>query len=387
MFNDFIGQNFLVDKNTGVLIKMITTKKYYSFILYAPVGWGKTTLAHLFLDEIDAKYLSVNACNTSLKELKDILNNVRQYPDYWLIIDEIHRLDKQQQNLLLPYLDMNLKIIGTTSENPDRTLNQALRSRIVTFKFKPLTNEEYLAGIKHYFTITSYQVWDDQLIKMLGKITNHDIRCSYNMINMVCDNYSHDEINIELLNNLFNQQFNINYSDSYHYDLISCLQKSIRASDVNASIFYLGCLIRADDLDAIIRRLGIIAYEDVGLANSNLCAKTINALDYAQSIGLPEARIILANIVIELAISPKSRSAYSAINNVLSTIDDKDFSLPEQLTNQFKYDMEASYTHNNLPKNLQHLKFYEPNTNSRYEQALADRYQELIKMHKDDYES
>ena len=352
MFKDFIGQSFLVDKNTGILTKMITTKKYYSFILYAPVGWGKTTLAHLFLDEIDAKYLSVNACNTSLKELKDILNNVRQYPDYWLIIDEIHRLDKQQQNLLLPYLDMNLKIIGTTSENPNRTLNQALRSRIVTFKFKPLTNEEFLAGIKHYFTTTSYQVWDDQLIKMLGKITNHDIRSSYNMINMICDNYSHDEINIELLYNLFDQQFNINYSDSYHYDLISCLQKSIRASDVNASIFYLGCLIKADDLDAIIRRLGIIAYEDVGLANSNLCAKTINALDYAQSIGLPEARIILANIVIELAISPKSRSAYSAINNVLSTIDDKDFSLPEQLTNQFKYDMEASYTHNNLPKNL-----------------------------------
>lgn len=387
MFKDFIGQSFLVDKNTGILTKMITTKKYYSFILYAPVGWGKTTLAHLFLDEIGAKYLSVNACNTSLKELKDILNNVRQYPDYWLIIDEIHRLDKQQQNLLLPYLDMNLKIIGTTSENPNRTLNQALRSRIVTFKFKQLTNEEYLAGIKHYFTTTSYQAWDDQLIKMLGKITNHDIRSSYNMINMICDNYSHDEINIELLNNLFDQQFNINYSDSYHYDLISCLQKSIRASDVNASIFYLGCLIKADDLDAIIRRLGIIAYEDVGLANSNLCAKTINALDYAQSIGLPEARIILANIVIELAISPKSRSAYSAINNFLSTIDDKDFSLPEQLTNQFKYDMEASCTHNNLPKNLQHLKFYTPNTNSRYEQALADRYQELVKMHEDDYES
>lgn len=387
MFKDFIGQSFLVDKNTGILTKMITTKKYYSFILYAPVGWGKTTLAHLFLDEIGAKYLSVNACNTSLKELKDILNNVRQYPDYWLIIDEIHRLDKQQQNLLLPYLDMNLKIIGTTSENPNRTLNQALRSRIVTFKFKPLTNDEYIAGIKHYFTTTAFQVWDDQLIKMLGKITNHDIRSSYNIINMICDNYSHDEINIELLNNLFDQQFNINYSDSYHYDLISCLQKSIRASDVNASIFYLGCLIKADDLDTIIRRLGIIAYEDVGLANSNLCAKTINALDYAQSIGLPEARIILANIVIELAISPKSRSAYSAINNVLSTIDDKDFSLPEQLTNQFKYDMEASYTHNNLPKNLQHLKFYQPNTNSRYEQALADRYQELVKMHEDDYES
>lgn len=387
MFDNFVGQSFLVDENKGILSKMVVSKKYYSFILYAPVGWGKTTLAQLFLEQIGAKYQSINACNISLKELKEILNVIRQYPDYWLIIDEIHRLDKQQQNLLLPYLDLNIHIIGTTSENPNRTLNNAILSRIVVFKFKPLTDEEYTNGINNYFTTINQPSWNQDLINLLNRITNKDIRSSYNIINMMCDNYQSQEITPTLLGDLFDQQFKINYSDSYHYDLISCFQKSIRASDVNAALFYLGCLIKSDDLEAIIRRLGIIAYEDIGLANSNLCAKTINVLNYCQQIGLPEARIILANIVIELTISPKSRSGHDSINAVLEYIDlHPQFTLPDNLLNYNKYDMEKAKSHNNLPSEVEGNIFYHPHLTSRYECALNERYQQLLADHKDSYE-
>lgn len=386
MFENFIGQSFLTNDETGILARMIKNKKFYPFILYAPAGHGKTTLAHLFLKTIDARFMNINAAEITYKELKDILTSVSQYENYWLLIDEIHRLDKKQQNLLLPFLDQNLLLIGTTNENPYYNLNPAINSRITTFKFKVISDSEYLHGMLNYFNIMHIEPWSNELIYLLAKITKKDIRSSYNIINLITDNYTSDEITIELLSSVFDVNFKINYSGSFYYDLVSCLQKSIRASDVNASLYYLGCLIEAEELEAIIRRLGIIAYEDIGLANSNLCAKTINALNYCKEIGLPEARIILSNLVIELAISPKSTSAYEAIDDVLNYIDNQnEIKLPVQLTNRQIYDREQAKIHNNLPNNV-NQKFYQPQKTSRYEEALAIRYDELLKLHQEHYD-
>lgn len=387
MFDNFIGQDFLINKKTGILQRMIDNQKFYSFIFYAPVGTGKTTLANLFLENINASFTSINACDITYKELKDILSTINNYPNYWLIIDEIHRLDKKQQNLILPYLDNNLYIIGTTSENPYSTLNNAIRSRMVVFEFKSITHQEYINGIKNYTKQHFNYELADNIIEILSAKTKHDIRSSFNFLNMLFDNYNQDEINLDLINNLLNTNFKINFSTSYHYDLISCLQKSIRASDVNASLYYLACLIKADDLDGIIRRLGVIAYEDIGLANSNLCAKTINALNYVKKLGLPEGRIILSDLVIELAISPKSKSGEHAIDRALDFVDkQQEIKLPKQLTVSAFYDMELANYKNNLPPNVGKQTFYIPNTNSRYEEALATRYEELEKLHQESYD-
>lgn len=386
MFKNFIGQSYLINNKTGILTRMIKNKKYHSFILYAPVGCGKTTLANLFLQNIEARFFNINAADITFKELREVLNTIEQYNNYWLLIDEIHRLDKKQQNLLLPYLDKGLLVIGTTNENPLFTISNALNSRMPTFKFKPITDQEYRLGMQNYCKSIEIKPWNEELLNLLSKITKKDIRSSYNIINLISDNYQQNEITTDLLSNIFDVNFKINYSDSFYYDLLSCLQKSIRASDVNASIYYLACLIEADELDGIIRRLGIIAYEDIGLANSNLCAKVINALYYVKEIGLPEARIILSNLVIELAISPKSTSAYHAINDAINYVENQEeIILPQELTNRFYYDREKARYMNNLPINIDEV-FYKPQRTSRYEEALNSKYQELLIDHEKRYD-
>ncbi len=385
MFENFIGQSQLVNQKHGILTRMIDNKQYHSFILYAPVGSGKSTLAQMFLENTKESFQIINACNISLKHLKELLDQIVNFDNYWLLIDEIHRLDNKQQNLLLPYLDQNIKIIGTTSENPYFNLNKALLSRMVIFKFDEISKDEYLVGIKQYFLNNNYDLWDNTLLTYLYQKTKKDIRHAYKIIDILASNYQLKEINKTLIDTIYLDKAVFSDSDSYHYDLISCLQKAIRASDVNASLFYLAALIKTNDLDGIIRRLGIIAYEDIGLANSNLCAKVINALEYVSKIGLPEARIILSNLVIELSLSPKSRSAYDAINKALNTINNaNNIQLPKHLVSKSLYNMQQCNYYNNLPQAYKQDIYYYPLTTSRYESVLAQQNEILLKQHRED---
>ena len=391
MFTNFFGNNHLIG-NDGCLTKMITNNDNRSFILYGPPGSGKTTLAQLYVQEKNIIFKEINARLINTKELKEILNETYFNQKLYLIINEIHCFDKTKQNLLLEFLEKNLLyIIGTTTENPIISLIPPLRSRLLIFETNILTNKDYLECIKKY-QIKHYQndLNDDvyQAIKILSK---KDLRYSYNLLDFLNKNYSIEEISPEILQRLFKKHINFNSQENIHHDLISALQKSIRASDVNASIYYLVALIKIDDLEGIIRRLVIICFEDIGLANPLLCDRCINICNYAKQLGLPEAKHLLTNIVIEMSLSPKSTSAYEAFNKASLFIDNQEqIVIPNHLKkSHFKknvYDRNIAKKSSNLDREIFKENFFQPNENSKYEQKLKLQHEYLQQFRKSVYD-
>ena len=391
MFNDFYGNEHLIGKN-GCLTKMIENKDQRSFILYGPPGSGKTTLANLYIKEKQAMFKEINARLISSKELKDILNETYFEQKLFLIINEIHCFDKTKQNLLLEYLEKNLiYIIGTTTENPISSLLPPLRSRLLIFQTNLLTNDEYFDCIKHYQKKNYNIILNDSIYNAIKILSKKDIRYSFNLLDFLNKNYQVDELTPDLLNQIFTKHINFNTQESIHHDLISALQKSIRASDVNASVYYLVALIKIDDLEGIIRRLVIICFEDIGLANPNLCDRCINICNYSKKIGLPEAKHLLTNIVIEMSLSPKSTSGYEAFINASNLIDSQDeIIIPNHLKkSHFRkdvYDKNVARISSNLDKKIYQEQFFYPKESSKYEQKLKLQHDYLKQFRKSTYE-
>ena len=379
-FNNFIGQQHLIGEN-GPLYQMIKNDTNHSFVLYGSPGTGKTSLANLFIRAKECSFHSINGSTTSLAELKESVKNITFNSTYYLIIDEIHRLDKAKQNYLLPFLeDGSVYIIGTTTDNPYYSLNPALRSRLLLFDFRPISREEFIEGIKNYQTENYDYIYNDDIYDIIEIITKQDIRMSFNIINFLVKNYTIEKVNINLIKTTFNKNQNFADTKDHHYNLLSCFQKSIRASDVNASVYYLASLLAFNDLEAVFRRISVIAYEDIGLANPQLCSRVENAILASQRIGLPECRIILSNIVIELALSPKSNSAYLAVDSAANTLAlQKNVVIPTHLLGnsplKTDYTPLASQKMNNLPNDIKNEVFYTPQLTSNYETKLEQQLQ------------
>ena len=317
---DVIGQTHLIGKDK-VITNLVKNKKIFSMILYGKPGIGKTTIATALVEELGLKYRMLNAVINNKKDFDIVVEEAKMYGELVVIMDEIHRLNKDKQDLLLPYLENGLIIlIGLTTANPYHSINPAIRSRCQIFELKELTSTDIKKGIeKAVKTLKDIKI-DKKCIDYISEVSSGDLRYAYNLLEVAY--YSTDKnITLDKLKTISNKPnfFHDKNGDGY-YDVISAFQKSIRGSDVDAALHYLARLIEAEDLDIIFRRMSVIAYEDIGLANPIMGVKVDACINACERLGLPEARIPLAQTVIELALSPKSNSAIMAIDNALNDI-------------------------------------------------------------------
>ena len=389
--HEIIGQQHLVSSGC-VLQKCVEKKKLFSMILYGPPGTGKTTLASVLANELNIRYRLFNAVTGNKKELDQIFAQAKLESGLVLIIDEVHRLNKDKQDLLLPYVENGTIImIGATTSNPLHAINPAIRSRCHLFEVKPLTvNDIKLAlqrAIHHPDGLADQVTITDEALDIIANHSNGDIRYALNILD-ICAVTCEDTITKDTIYQFTQIPNRSTDSDGDgYYDVLSAFQKSIRGSDVDAALYYLGLLIEANDMDSIERRLLVTAYEDIGLGNPAACARCVQAVDVAKRVGFPEGRIPLAHAVIDLCLSPKSKSGELAIDAAMQTLRHTSYSVPSYLRltpvhmkEEDKYDYGRSDLWSKiqyLPNQLKDMQFYHPQTNSAYEKVLAQNLEKL----------
>lgn len=382
--SEIIGQKHLVGENK-VIYNLVKNKKIFSMILYGKPGIGKTSIAYAIANEIGGNIRYLNATINNKKDFDIVVEEAKMYKGLILIMDEIHRLNKDKQDLLLPYLENGLiTVIGMTTSNPYHSINPAIRSRCQIFELKPLVDEDIKLGIKRATEsdlLEGINISDDT-IDYIVKLSNGDLRYAYNLLEVSFYTSSDKNVTIEDVKQINNKPAYIDDKNGdSHYDLLSAFQKSIRGSDVDASLYYLGRLIHAGDFDSIYRRLTVITYEDIGLANPSMGPKVASAISACERIGMPELIIPLSNVVIELALSPKSNSAYLAINKVLTDIENGNaYSVPKHINStafgyKYPHDYKDAFVKQQyLPDELINRKYYIPKETSKYELLLKEMY-------------
>lgn len=389
--DDIFGQDHLIGPY-GPIRKMIKIKKLTSLILYGSPGIGKTTLALTIVKEMNLPYQTFNASTDNKQALKDVIELAKMYERFILIVDEIHRMKKDIQDYLLPFVEMGQVIlIGLTTINPYHSVNPAIRSRTLIFKLNELTQKDLekitLRALKQ---IDENLTIDNDALEFLSKRANGDVRFLLNCIEGISYIIDNKNITIDDVKAIVQKpSVAIDKNEDNYYDTLSGLQKSIRGSDVDASLHYLAKLLVADDLLPLVRRLSVIAYEDIGLANPSIGPRVKAACEVALEVGMPEARIPLSAVVCEMALSPKSNSAYLAIDKALADIENgKTGPLPKHLRNPsdtylYPHDYPGAWVYQQyLPDNIKDVRYYEPKTTSKYEQALKERYDAIEKAKK-----
>ncbi|WP_296876405.1 replication-associated recombination protein A [Thomasclavelia sp.] len=392
--DEIIGQQHLVGPNS-ILTKFVEKKHPFSIILYGEPGCGKTTIAIALANDLDIPYRLFNASSGNKKDMDAIIAEAKLTNGMFVIIDEVHRLNKARQDDLLSHVESGLiTIAGCTTSNPFHAINPAIRSRCHILEVKPLQENEIVTGLKKALNSpkglnNQYQASDIVLTK-IARACGGDIRYAYNCLeicSVVCkDNYI-DEKTFEKA--MIKTNVTYDRGEDHYYDTLSGLQKSIRGSDPNGAMFYLAKLIEADDFESLQRRLITIAYEDIGLANPNACMRTVIALQAAKTIGFPEARIPLASVIIDLCLSPKSKSSETAIDAAIEASKQQTYRVPEYLKmtpvglqedEKYDYNRPELWEYiNYLPRELANQQFYIPWMTSNYEKALAENYRRILK--------
>jgi len=391
--DDIFGQKHLVGPN-GIIRRMLEKKQIPSLIFYGDPGIGKTTLALVICEELNRPYYTFNASTDNKSTLKNIIDEAGNKSAI-LIIDEIHRMKKDIQDYLLPYVEKGVvTIIGLTTINPYHSVNPAVRSRCMIYRLNNLEKADLLQVIDK--TINYYNpeiIITDEAKDYLVHMANGEVRIIINMLEAIFFVLDNNEITLELAKEVVQRpSVSIDKGEDNFYDTLSGLHKSIRGSDVNASLHYLAKLLTAEDLLPVVRRLYAICYEDIGLANPGMGPKVKAACEAALELGMPEARLPLAAIVIEMALSPKSNSAYLALDAAMKDIESgKSGTLPLHLKNQYSFDPNQTpykYPHDYpgawvnqqyLPDSIKDAKYYEPKDSSKYESALKARYDAINK--------
>ena len=376
---DVIGQQHLIGKNE-ILYNLVKNKKIFSMILYGKPGIGKTTIAETICEELNLRYRKLNAVINTKKDFDIVIEEAKMYGNLIVVMDEIHRMNKDKQDLMLPYLENGLiTLIGMTTSNPYHKINPAIRSRCQIFELKELEFKDIVKALKKCIKkdILKNIKIDEESINHIAKCSGGDLRYAYNLLELAYYSTNDQKINIELLKKINNKptSFYDNNEDG-HYDVISAFQKSIRGSDVNAALYYLAQLIEAEDLDIIYRRMSVIAYEDIGLANPNMGPRVDACINACERLGLPEAKIPLSVMVIDLALSPKSNSAYTGLTLALEDIQNGHvYPVPNHIkTNSPDYKYPHDYPNywvnqEYLPSKLKNRKYYIPK-NNKYENQL-----------------
>ena len=381
--DDIIGQSHLIGEGK-ILTNLVKNKKLFSMIFYGKPGIGKTSIANALVNELNLHYKFLNATINNKADFDTAIMEAKMYGDMVLIIDEIHRMNKDKQDLLLPYIENGtIILIGLTTSNPYHKINPAIRSRCQIFELHELDSKDIKAGLKKALKNFEDIKIDDDTLEYIANLSSGDMRFALNLLEV--SYYSGDKtITIETVKKINSKPVFFHDKDGDgHYDVISALQKSIRGSDVDAALHYLARLIEAEDLDIIYRRLSVIAYEDIGLANPGIGPRVMAAISAAELVGLPEARIPLGEIVVEMALSPKSNSSHLALDAALNDIHKGNTgNVPDNIktsstTYLYPHDYPNDWVKQNyMPKNIIGKKYYIPK-NNKVEENLNKLHKEM----------
>lgn len=381
---EVIGQKHLIGKDK-VLSNLVANGKIFSMILYGRPGIGKTSIANALINELHIRSKFLNATTNNKADFDIAIEEAKMYGEMILVIDEIHRMNKDKQDILLPHIESGLIIlIGLTTSNPYHKINPAIRSRCQIYELKELSIEDIMEGLKRAYSYLPDLKIEEDALKYIATLSSGDFRSALNTLEVSYYASKEHNITIEEIQKINNKPvfFHDKNEDGY-YQVLSAFQKSIRGSDVDASLHYLARLIVAGDLDSIYRRMSVIAYEDIGLANPGIGPKVMAAIQACELVGLPEARIILGEIITEMALSPKSNSTLLAID---AAINDINKGLASAIP---KHIHEGSpnyiYPHNYkndyvpqeyMPDKLKNRKYYQRKDN-KYEANLNKIYDEM----------
>lgn len=406
LVTDIIGQEHLVGEGK-IINRMVQANQLASMILFGPPGTGKTSMAYVLAKSVGLPVKMLNAVADKKKDMEIVVEEAKMMGQVVLILDEVHRLDKAKQDFLLPHLESNLvTLIGCTTSNPYHSINPAIRSRCHLFELHGLTSENVKTAIHRALENSENGygnkdiVITDPAIDHIANSANGDLRSALNGLELAVastpeNNDNQIIIDLDTAEECMQKKsFSHDKNGDAHYDVLSAFQKSIRGSDVNAALHYLGRLIEAGDLDSIARRMIVIAYEDIGLANPQAGPRAVAAVQAAERLGFPEARIPLAVAIVELALSPKSNTAYKALDAALSDIrSGKSGDIPAHLKDahytgaaKLGRGIDYKYPHNYdgawvqqqyLPDSIKNKNYYQPKNSGKFEQALKQVHDKI----------
>lgn len=410
---DFVGQEHLIGKGKVLYSILHSTKDYLpNLIFFGPPGIGKTTLAEIIANYTDKAFYKINASNSSMSDIKDIIkqkDNISNTTNGGLVlyIDELHKFNKSQQQSILEYIEEgSITLIASTTENPYHSIYKAILSRSTVLELKPIEIKDVVKGLKRGIKYLSEIektefILDNDSLEYLAMLSDGDMRRALNLLELVFytgipDKNNVINIKVDNIKNLnFSKISNFDRDGDTHYDLLSAFQKSIRGSDADASLHYLARLIKGGDLASICRRLLVISSEDVGLSYPNAITIVKSCVDTAMQLGLPEARFALAQATVLLATSPKSNSLYIAIDNALNDLEynynmdmpshlkDSHYKDAKKIGRGIDYKYPHSYPNNYveqqyLPDNLKDKVYYIPQ-NNKFEKNIENFMKTLKK--------
>ncbi|ATZ20204.1 replication-associated recombination protein A [Mesoplasma lactucae] len=394
---DIVGQKQLLDKN-GVIQRMVQAKFTSNLIFYGPPGVGKTSFANALANDLGKKVYNFNAGIDKKEKLDKILKESSVEDPAIIVIDEVHRMNQQKQDILLEYMEKGQVIVYfTTTENPYFVINPAIRSRSTILELNPISTDDIFDFLKEKIKNKEISLdIEDEPLMLLAEMSSGDLRVAINKIELLTKLYQNTKIDISIIKKIFDNrgnQMGSKYGDTFH-DLKSALQKSIRGSDVDASLYYFARLLELGEYEALMRRMIVMSYEDIGLANPAVPQHVVTATQAFRQLGMPEGLLPLGLAICEMALSEKSNSSALAswaaqadvkkgkVYDMPSYLKDAHYASASKLNRgvgyKYPHDYPNAYVKQQyLPDQLKDRKYYNPKTTSAYERKVNALYEQF----------